>query len=101
MLFLSTTLLPVAHCRKGALLWAVLARWRRSSLSAHAEQRATDLDPFPFALFRKPHRHRGDGRGFLAGMAPFGTIAFIPLLAATENRRLGDECGAAFSRLST
>ena len=77
MLFLSTTLLLVA-LSEVSLLWAVLAL---SSIVAFAyvEQRATD-PILPFVLFRNRIVAVATAVGFLAGMALFGTIAFIPLL---------------------
>ncbi len=77
LLFLSTTLLLVA-LSEVSLLWAVLALASIVAF-AYVEQRATD-PILPFVLFRNRIVSVATAVGFLAGMALFGTIAFIPLL---------------------
>jgi EmrB/QacA subfamily drug resistance transporter len=77
LLFLSTTLLLVA-LSEVSLGWAVLALVS-ILVFAYVEQRATD-PILPFILFRNRIVTVATAVGFLAGMALFGTIAFIPLL---------------------
>jgi EmrB/QacA subfamily drug resistance transporter len=77
LLFLSTTLLLVA-LSEVSLLWAVLALASIVAF-AYVERRATD-PILPFVLFRNRIVSVATAVGFLAGMALFGTIAFIPLL---------------------
>ena len=77
LLFLSTTLLLVA-LTEASLLWAL---GMLGSVVAFAHAERTAADPIvPFALFRNRTVTVATAVGFLAGMALFGTIAFIPLL---------------------
>jgi EmrB/QacA subfamily drug resistance transporter len=77
LLFLSTTLLLVA-LTEASLAWAVVAL---GSIVAFAYVERTAVDPIlPFVLFRNRTVTVSTVIGFLAGMALFGVIAFIPLL---------------------
>ena len=77
LLFLSTTLLLVA-LSEASPVWAVIAL---GSIAAFAYVERTTVDPIlPFALFRNRTVTVATAIGFLAGMALFGAIAFIPLL---------------------
>jgi EmrB/QacA subfamily drug resistance transporter len=77
LLFLSTTLLLVA-LTEASLTWAVLAVVS-IILFARVERAATE-PIVPFKLFRNRTVTVATAVGFLAGMALFGAIAFIPLL---------------------
>jgi EmrB/QacA subfamily drug resistance transporter len=76
LLFLSTTLLLVA-LSEVSLVWAVGAL---ASIVAFARVEHRAPDPIlPFALFRNRTVAVATVVGFLAGMALYGAIAFIPL----------------------
>jgi MFS family permease len=77
LLFVSTTLLLVA-LSEVSLAWALLALASIVGF-AYVEQRAPD-PILPFVLFRNRIVAVATTIGFLAGMALFGTIAFVPLL---------------------
>lgn len=77
LLFVSTTLLLVALSEL-SLGWALLALVSIAGF-AYVEQRAAD-PILPFVLFRNRIVTVATTIGFLAGMALFGTIAFVPLL---------------------
>ncbi len=77
LLFLSTTLLLVA-LTEASLGWAAIAL---VSTGAFAYVERSAVDPMlPFALFRNRTVTVATTVGFLAGMALFGAISFIPLL---------------------
>ena len=77
LLFTSTTLLLVA-LSEVSLAWAISAI---TSLAAFAYVERTAVDPIlPFALFRNRTVTVAIAIAFLAGIALFGAIAFIPLL---------------------
>ena len=77
LLFLSTTLLLVA-LSEASPTWAVAAL---ISIVALVQMERTAANPIlPLALFRNRTVTVASTVGFLAGMALFGAIAFIPLL---------------------
>jgi EmrB/QacA subfamily drug resistance transporter len=77
LLFLSTTVLLVALSEM-SLVWATIAT---ISIARFVFVERTAADPIlPLALFRNRTVTVATAFGFLAGMALFGTIAFIPLL---------------------
>ena len=77
LLFLSTTLLLVA-LSEASPAWAAIAL---GAIGAFAYVERTAVDPIlPFALFRNRTVTVATTVGFLAGMALFGAISFIPLL---------------------
>ena len=77
LLFLSITLVLVALSETSPA-WAATAL---ASIAALAYVERAAADPIlPLALFRNRTVTMATGVGFLAGMALFGTIAFVPLL---------------------
>jgi len=76
LLFLSTTLVLVA-LSEASPVWAAGALVSIVAF-AHVEQRAAN-PILPFALFRNRTVAVATAVGFLAGMALYGAIAFIPL----------------------